>query len=112
VTDLCEVVITAPDPDWLLDLTRQLVTEGLCASAHNFAPVRSIYRWQGEVHERIEGRVSLHTRASLVGEIVERIKAVHPYEVPGISSRPITDGNPEYLRWIDEATARGGIDSA
>jgi len=32
MTDLCEVVITAPeapDPDWLLDLTRQLVAEGL-----------------------------------------------------------------------------------
>jgi len=46
--DLCEVVITAPDPEWLENLTRELVTEGLCASAHNFAPVRSVYRWQGK----------------------------------------------------------------
>jgi hypothetical protein len=51
-----------PEPDWLLDLTRQLVTEGLCASAHNFAPVPSIYRWKGEVHEPTEGRASLHTK--------------------------------------------------
>jgi periplasmic divalent cation tolerance protein len=104
VTDLCEVVITAPDPDWLLDLTRQLVTEGLCASVHNFTPVRSIYRWKGEVHERTEGRASLHTRLSLVSTIVERVKAGHPYEVPGISARPIIDGNPEYLEWIASET--------
>ena len=104
MTELCEVVITAPDPDWLLDLTRQLVAEGLCASAHNFAPVRSIYRWQGEVHERTEGRASLHTKASLVDAIVARVKAAHPYVVPGISARPITAGNPDYLRWIVDET--------
>src|SRR5215469_15057185 len=92
VSELAEVVITAPDPAWLLDLTRELVADRLCASAHSFAPVRSVYRWQGEIIERPEGRVALHTRASLVPAIVERVKASHPYEVPGISSRPIVDG--------------------
>lgn len=106
MTDLCEVVITAPDPDWLLDLTRQLVAEGLCASVHNFAPVRSIYRWRGEVYERDEGRASLHTRLALVDAIVERVKSSHPYEVPGISARPIVNGNPDYLEWIANETAR------
>jgi periplasmic divalent cation tolerance protein len=104
VTDLCEVVITAPDPDWLLDLTRQLVNEGLCASAHNFAPVRSIYRWHGEVHERTEGRASLHTRLDRVNEIVARVKDSHPYEVPGISARPIVGGSQDYLEWIASET--------
>jgi uncharacterized protein involved in tolerance to divalent cations len=28
----------------------------------------------------------------------------HPYEVPGISARPIIAGNPEYLRWIRDET--------
>jgi len=56
MSELCEVVITAPDPEWLLEITRQLVSDGLCASAHNFTPVRSVYRWKGEVYERTEGR--------------------------------------------------------
>jgi len=105
--DLCEVVITAPDPEWLENLTRELVTEGLCASAHNFAPVRSVYRWQGKIHQRTEGRASLHTRAELVSRIVDRVRtAGHPYEVPGISARPISDGNPDYLQWIVDETDR------
>ena len=29
----------------------------------------------------------------------------HPYEVPGISTRTITDGNPDYLAWIAQETA-------
>lgn len=100
MSDLSEVVITAPDPDWLLDLARQLVAERLAASIHSFEPVRSIYRWRGEVVERVEGRISMQTRSALIPEIVERVKSVHPYEVPGISSRPIVDGNPDYLQWM------------
>ena len=42
-TELCEAVITAPDPEWLKDFSRALVTDGLCASAHNFSPVQSSY---------------------------------------------------------------------
>jgi periplasmic divalent cation tolerance protein len=106
MTELCEVVITAPDPNWLLDLTRQLVVEGLCASAHNFEPVRSIYRWHGEIFERIEGRASLHTRTALIDAVVNRVKEAHPYEVPGISTRPITGGHRDYLSWMEEETAQ------
>ena len=104
--ELCEVVITAPDPDWLLSLSRELVAEGLCASVHNFSPVRSIYRWHGEIYERTEGRASLHTRMSLVNAIVDHVKETHPYEVPGISARPIVSGNPDYLQWIAEETGQ------
>jgi periplasmic divalent cation tolerance protein len=74
MTDLCEVVITAPDPDWLRRFTRELVDQRLCSCVHNFSPVHSIYRWQGEVHERTEGRASVHTRRELVAAIAERAK--------------------------------------
>ena len=99
-TELCEVVITAPDPGWLKDLSRKLIEQRLCASAHNFAPVQSIYRWNDEIYERSEGRVSLHTRCDRVTEIVALAEEQHPYEVPGISTRAITGGNPDYLAWI------------
>lgn len=105
MSDLCEVVITAPDPEWLLEITRQLVTEGLAASVHNFTPVRSIYRWQGEIHERMEGRASLQTQKSRVPDIVAWVKSNHPYDVPGISTRPIEDGNPDYLDWMRSETS-------
>jgi periplasmic divalent cation tolerance protein len=111
MTELCEVVITAPDPAWLKDFSRTLIEQRLCASAHNFAPVQSIYRWRGEIYERTEGRVSLHTRRDRVAEIVALAKEEHPYEVPGISTRTITDGNPDYLAWIAQETAPERPDS-
>jgi periplasmic divalent cation tolerance protein len=39
-----------------------------------------------------------------VADIVARAKHEHPYEVPGVSARPITGGNPDYLAWIEKAT--------
>jgi periplasmic divalent cation tolerance protein len=89
----------------LKDFSRKLIKDRLVASAHNFAPVQSIYRWRGEIHERREGRVSLHTSRSRIPEIVARAKHEHPYEVPGVSARPITDGNPDYLAWIAKETS-------
>ena len=103
-SELCEVVITAPDPEWLKDFSRKLIEDRLCASAHNFTPVRSLYRLRGEIYERTEGRVSLNTSTSRIAEIVERARREHPYEVPGVSARPITGGNPDYLAWIAEET--------
>jgi periplasmic divalent cation tolerance protein len=38
VGELCEVVITAPDPDWLCAFARSLVEDRLAASAHDYAP--------------------------------------------------------------------------
>jgi len=98
--EVCEVVITAPDPEWLIEFTRRLVIDRLCASGHNFAPIRTIYRWQGEVHDATEGRVALRTRRSLVPEIIARTRHEHPYRVPSVVALPILDGNPEYIEWI------------
>ncbi len=88
-------------------VSRQLVEDGVCASAHNLQPVLSIYRWHGDIHERQEGRASLHTSRARVAQIVARAQQQHPYEVPGISVRPIDGGNPDYLAWMAEET-RGG----
>ena len=31
--EVCEIIITAPDPDWLVEFTRRLVIDRLCAAA-------------------------------------------------------------------------------
>src|SRR4051794_11202289 len=98
--DVCEVVITAPDPVWLVAFSHQLVEAHLCAGSHTVTQIRSVYRWQGEVEDRSEARVALHTRRSLVPEIVRIVNQEHPYEVPCVVVWPITDGNPTYLDWI------------
>jgi periplasmic divalent cation tolerance protein len=107
VTDeICEVIITADDPEWLATFTRTLVADRLVACGHNIAPTRSIYRWQGEVRDETEARVALHTRARLVPRIVARTKELHPYEVPCVIALPVVDGDADYLEWIRAETTK------
>ncbi|MEV6793897.1 divalent-cation tolerance protein CutA [Streptomyces sp. NPDC051320] len=106
MTEVCSVVITAPDSDWLAEFVRDLVAHRLCAGSHITTPIRSIYRWQDQVHDVAEAHVALHTRSDHVAEIVARADARHPYEVPCVVSTPILSGNPAYLRWIIEQTER------
>ena len=61
------------------------------------------------MHERTEGRVSLNTSRGRVAEIVARARREHPYEVPGVSTRPIIDGNPDYLAWMAKETQQRQI---
>jgi periplasmic divalent cation tolerance protein len=102
--EYCEVVVTAEDADWLAGFTRTLVEERLAACGHHVTAIRSVYRWQGEVHDEPEARVALHTRRSLVPAIVARTQQLHPYDVPCVIALPLVDGNPAYLRWIAEET--------
>ena len=103
--EFSEVVITAPDAEWLAAFTRSLVEDRLAACGHNIAAIRSIYRWQGTVHDEAEARVALHTRTGLVPHIVDRADRDHPYEVPCVIAMPLIAGNPAYLEWVRDETA-------
>jgi periplasmic divalent cation tolerance protein len=98
VTEICEVIITAPDAEWLANFTSRLVDDRLCASGHNIAAIRSIYRWRGAIYDKGEARVALHTRRQLVAEIIERTNRDHPYEVPCVVAVPIVTRNPAYVQ--------------
>ena len=102
--EFCEVVVTAADAGWLTAVTRTLVEERLAACGHVIGGIRSVYRWEGEIHDEPEARVALHTRRSLVPAIVGRAHELHPYDVPCVIALPLVGGNPAYLRWIAEET--------
>jgi periplasmic divalent cation tolerance protein len=102
--DFCEVVVTAADADWLAGFTRTLVEERLAACGHVIPSIRSVYRWDGAVHDEAEARVGLHTRWSLVPAIVGRTAELHPYDVPCVIALPLVGGNPAYLEWLAAGT--------
>lgn len=103
-TDCVEIVITAESADWLAGFTRGLVEDHLAACGHVIPSMRAIYRWEGQVHDEPQARVGLHTRASLVPEIVARADRDHPDEVPCVIALPIVAGHPAYVRWVYDET--------
>ena len=106
--EICEVVITAADADWLGGFTRRLVEDRLAACGQQIAAIRSVYRWDGAVQDDPEARVALHTRTALVDRIVERADAEHPYDVPCVIALPVVAANPAYVAWVQAETSAGG----
>jgi periplasmic divalent cation tolerance protein len=102
-----EVIVTAPDRDWLEDFCHQLVDARLAASAHVVHPVTSIYRWKGTVETATEARAFLRSRRALLDQLVAHVVERHPYEVPNVTALPIVGGNPDYLVWLADETHSG-----
>ena len=97
------IYITAKDEPEARKIGKALVGEKLAACV-NYFPIRSIYRWQGNIEEAEEIAIIAKTRAELVDRLIRRVKELHSYEVPCTVSWIIEKGNPDYLEWIREST--------
>lgn len=96
---------TAPDAEVAARIARALVEEELAACANLVSNVRSIYRWQGKLEDESEVMLILKTRADRVDALAERLRALHPYDVPELLVLPVESGLPAYLDWVRGATA-------
>ena len=86
---------------------RTLVTERLVACANLLPPMTSIYRWEGEVQEDEERQIVMKTVRGRVPALLERIRQLHPYDVPEFLVLPVAEGSEAYLQWIVGATSPG-----
>ena len=61
------------------------------------------YRWQGRIEEATETPVLFKTRADGARALVDRLAALHSYDVPAAVVWPIERSLPDYARWVAEA---------
>ncbi|XP_063209145.1 protein CutA isoform X5 [Chroicocephalus ridibundus] len=64
------------------------------------------YFWKGQLEESTEILLIVKTRTSKIGELSNYVRSIHPFEIPEIISLPIDQGNPLYLKWIEENVPR------
>jgi periplasmic divalent cation tolerance protein len=83
---------------------RSLVDERLAACVNLLPVMSSVYRWEGRIEQDDERQVIIKTSRPRVVALWERVRELHPYEVPEFVVLPIIDGNDAYLRWIGEST--------
>ncbi|MGH8370773.1 MAG: divalent-cation tolerance protein CutA [Gammaproteobacteria bacterium] len=98
------IFCTVPDPGSGGRIGQTLVEERLAACVNMVPNLTSIYRWQGAVQQASECLLLIKTTATRFEALAERLKALHPYDVPEIVALPITHGLPSYLNWITENT--------
>ena len=98
---------TFPDVETARRIAQQLVTENLAACANIIPAVESIYRWQDKIENSQETLVFFKTTADRYDAFQDKLKSLHPYEVPEIICLRIADGLPEYLRWVSAGCSAG-----
>jgi periplasmic divalent cation tolerance protein len=83
---------------------QSLVEERLAACVNVLPVMESVYRWEGRVEHETERQVVIKTSRERVVALWDRVRELHPYEVPEFVVVPIIDGNDAYLRWMGDAT--------
>jgi periplasmic divalent cation tolerance protein len=83
---------------------RDLVEARLAACVNLMSPMESVYRWEGQVVQETERQIIIKTPRERLAALWDRVRELHPYEVPEFIVLTIADGNDAYLRWIGEST--------
>src|SRR2546421_10884257 len=91
-----------PDREPAQQISNQLVTEKFAACANILPAMESIYRWKDKIESGNETLVVFKLSEDRQSGFQEKLRSLHPYEVPEIIFVPITSGLPEYLCWVVE----------
>jgi periplasmic divalent cation tolerance protein len=100
------VFCTADTSDLAGEIASALVDKREAACVNIVAGIRSIYRWEGKVCDDGEHLLLIKTSKDRLDEVRATIRKLHTYDVPEIIAVPITDGDPDYLAWLQSSISR------
>lgn len=93
-------ITTLPDAEAAGTLAAALVEQRLAACVNILAPCKSVYRWQGEIHNDSEVPLLIKTTAERYAELEGYLRQHHPYDLPELIALDIAQGLPAYLAWL------------
>lgn len=100
------VIVLSNAPDMLLAkrIAHVLVEEGHAACVNLGAAGLSMYMWAGQLEGTEEIPLVMKTTAARVPALMDRLRALHPYEVPEMLVLPVMGGGQDYLAWVRSQT--------
>lgn len=99
------VLVTVPSREEGERIADAVVGEGLAACVNVVGPIRSIYRWQGELCRDDEHLLLMKTTRDRYLELEARVKSLHSYDVPEVIALPIERGSAAYLDWLRDSVS-------
>jgi periplasmic divalent cation tolerance protein len=91
-------------------IARAVVTKRLAACVNLFvSPIESFYTWKGKPEKSREFLLVIKTTEKRLAALEKEVMRLHSYEVPEFIVVPIMAGSREYLSWLQESVAKGGI---
>jgi len=98
------VLCTVPDRESAERIAEALVAEQLAACVNIIPGITSVYRWKGTLEKDEEFMLFIKTTQGTYKILEQRIRALHPYELPEIIAVAIQTGQKDYIRWIESCT--------
>jgi periplasmic divalent cation tolerance protein len=95
--------ITFPSKTEAKNTVLALLQEELIACANIIDGVESYFPWEDGIQQANEVSVIFKTKQKNQDKIVRLVRQLHSYEIPCVVFTPIENGNPEFLRWIEES---------
>ncbi len=99
------LLCTCPDAGSADAIARVLVEARLAACVTRIPGAVSTYRWQGQVEQAEEVQLLVKTAHAPLQAVVERLRELHPHELPEIVAVQAADGLPDYLDWVRAETS-------
>jgi periplasmic divalent cation tolerance protein len=95
---------TTPTIEDARTIARALMKEKLVACVNIIPKIESIYRWHGKIEETTECAFLAKTTEQNVESAIQKIRSLHPYDVPEILVFPPVGGLKEYLQYVEDET--------
>ncbi|HDP99850.1 MAG TPA: divalent-cation tolerance protein CutA [bacterium] len=99
-TDYVLILVTAASTEEAEQISWILIKKQLVACVNIISPVKSLFRWKGELCQENETVMLLKALRKNFDSIQREIKSAHSYENPEIIALPIILGAEDYLNWI------------
>jgi periplasmic divalent cation tolerance protein len=103
--EIVVVMITTGSEPEAEAVAAALLDQRLVACVNSLPGVRSAYWWQGKQESSAECLLVAKTRRALFPAVLDAVRQVHSYEVFEAVALPVVECNPDYARWVLEATA-------
>jgi periplasmic divalent cation tolerance protein len=85
---------------------RTLVEANLAACGTILPDARSIYRWKDTIDDCGESVVLLKTSAERLPDLEEKLRSIHPYEIPEIIALDPAAVSKDYADWVIRCIGR------
>lgn len=102
MTDLLLVYCSCPDLACAKRLAHLLLEQRLAACVSLLPNLTSFYHWQGNLQETSELLLLIKTDNARYAAVESLLSTEHPYQVPEIIAVPVSQGLPDYIRWVTQ----------
>jgi periplasmic divalent cation tolerance protein len=103
MTDVVMMMTASDSAEHADGLARLLVDARLAACVQVLAPMRSTYRWHGEVEQADEHLLLIKTTQARVAEVSDVVLEHSTYELPEITIAELRGGSDLYLAWVRQS---------